>query len=160
LQELANESRFRKDLIYRINTIEIVIPPLRQRDEDVLLLATHFAKVYSEKYMKPLIEFDKSALDKLRAYHFPGNVRELQYTIERAVIMADTSMLTADDLLFSPIESSSAPASETEESTLSSVERRTILRVIEKNNGNITKAAKELGITRTALYRRLDKHDL
>src|SRR6218665_3675971 len=152
LQELANENRFRKDLIYRIKTIEIVIPPLRQRENDVLLPARHFAKIYSEKYMKPAIEFEKGAQEKLRSYHFPGNVRELQYTIERAVIMADKAVLKADDLLFSPIESASAQHMGTEDSTLSAVERNTILRVIEKNNGNISKAAKELGITRTALY--------
>jgi two-component system response regulator HydG len=160
LQELANESRFRKDLIYRINTIEIIIPPLRQREDDVVLLAQHFARIYSEKYMKLPVQFDRGALDKLKGYRFPGNVRELQYTIERAVIMADKELLQAGDLIFSPIEA--APGTDTlnGESRLSAVERSTILRVIEKHNGNITKAAKELGITRTALYRRLDKYDI
>src|SRR5262249_9501617 len=99
-------------------------------------------------------------MDKLLNYHFPGNVRELQYTVERAVIMADKHVLYTDDLIFSPIESTPAIAPGSEESKLSAVERNTILRVIEKHNGNITKAAKELGITRTALYRRLDKYDI
>jgi two-component system response regulator HydG len=160
LQDIANESRFRKDLIYRINTIEITVPPLRKRDEDVLLLARHFIKIYSEKYMKPPLDPDRSALEKLRNYSFPGNVRELQYTIERAVIMSEESTLHAEDLIFSPIESAYAHAEVKEESKLSTVERNTILRVIEKHNGNISKAAKELGITRTALYRRLDKYDI
>jgi len=159
LQELANENRFRKDLIYRINTVEILIPPLRKRDIDILLLAKHFSKIYSSKYLKPELEFDRSAVDKLTNYHYPGNVRELQYTIERAVIMAEDSSLSARDIIFSPIES--APVESNDSFTnLSAVEKNTILKVIEKNSGNISKAAKELGITRTALYRRLSKYDI
>lgn len=159
LSELANENRFRKDLIYRINTVEIVIPPLRKREADILLLAKHFSKIYSTKYLKPEVEFDRSAIDKLMHYHYPGNVRELQYTIERAIIMAEDSMLNARDIIFSPIESAPVASEETF-TNLSAVEKNTILRVIEKHNGNISKAAKELGITRTALYRRLSKYDI
>ncbi|MGZ3847403.1 MAG: sigma-54 interaction domain-containing protein, partial [Flavisolibacter sp.] len=159
LQELANENRFRKDLIYRINTVEILIPPLRKREGDILLLAKHFSKLYSSKYLKPELDFDRSANDKLTNYHYPGNVRELQYTIERAVIMADDSTLSAKDIIFSPIESAPA-ASEEIYTNLSEVEKNTILKVIEKHNGNISKAAKELGITRTALYRRLSKYEI
>jgi two-component system, NtrC family, response regulator HydG len=159
ISELANENRFRKDLIYRINTVEIVIPPLRKRGKDVLLLAKHFGKIYSNKYLKPEPEFDGKAIDKLMSYHFPGNVRELQYSIERAVIMADGHELSSKDIIFSPIESN-VMAEEVEHSNLGTVEKNTILRVIEKHNGNISKAAKELGITRTALYRRLNKYDI
>jgi DNA-binding NtrC family response regulator len=158
--ELANESRFRKDLIYRINTVEIVVPPLRKRGQDILLLANHFIKTYRAKYMKPEMELDKTAKEKLLGYHFPGNVRELQYAIERAVIMADGNVLTARDILFSPIESSAVTVEAEEQSNLSAIEKNTILKVIEKNSGNISKAAKELGITRTALYRRLSKYDI
>ncbi len=160
LQEMANESRFRKDLIYRINTVEITLPPLRNRKEDILLLANHFAKQYAAKYRKPAIELDRSALDKLMKYPFPGNVRELQYTMERAIIMSDDEVLSEKDLLFSPIETSIAQTSEQDDYKLSTIEKNTILRVIEKHNGNITKAAKELGLTRTALYRRLSKYDI
>lgn len=160
LSELANETRFRKDLIYRINTVEITVPPLRKRGEDIVILAQHFAKIYSGKYLKPDLRLDEKALDKLRHYSFPGNVRELQYSIERAVIMSDGDVLRAGDLLFSPIESPVAFMDEPEEMKLSAVEKNTILRVIEKHNGNITKAAKELGLTRTALYRRLTKYDI
>jgi DNA-binding NtrC family response regulator len=160
LQELANESRFRKDLIYRINTVEITLPPLRNRKEDIILLAKHFAKQYAAKYRKPAIELDRSALDKLMKYPFPGNVRELQYTMERAIIMSDDEVLTEKDLLFSPIETSVAQTAEQDDYKLSTIEKNTILRVIEKHNGNITKAAKELGLTRTALYRRLSKYDI
>lgn len=160
LSELANETRFRKDLIYRINTVEIMVPPLRKREDDIVLLAKHFSQVYSNKYLKPSLELDKKALEKLMTYPFPGNVRELQYAIERAVIMADGDVLEAKDIIFSPIEA--APVEETQvvATNLSTIEKNTILRVIEKNGGNISKAAKELGITRTALYRRLSKYDI
>lgn len=160
IQELANENRFRKDLIYRINTVEIIVPPLRKRGKDILLLADHFNELYSQKYMKPQLPFDKSAREKLLSYPFPGNVRELQYTIERAVIMAEGDELKAADLLFSPIEFAPEEGEEPKETNLSTVEKNTILKVIEKHNGNITKAAKELGLTRTALYRRLSKYDI
>ncbi|MES1215879.1 MAG: sigma-54 dependent transcriptional regulator [Bacteroidota bacterium] len=160
LSELANENRFRKDLIYRINTVEIMVPPLRKRDNDIILLAKHFSRIYSNKYMKAGLDFDSRAVEKLHSYHYPGNVRELQYTIERAVIMADENVLQAKDLIFSPIESQSAEISEPSELKLSSIEKNTILKVIEKHNGNITKAAKELGLTRAALYRRLSKYDI
>jgi transcriptional regulator of acetoin/glycerol metabolism len=93
-------------------------------------------------------------------HSFPGNVRELQYIIERAVIMADSGELQAEDLIFSPIESSAATSNNDAVSNLSDMEKKTILRVIEKHSGNISKAAKELGLSRTALYRRLDKHEI
>lgn len=160
LQELANESRFRKDLIYRINTVEITVPPLRRRANDILLLARHFVKVYAEKYLKPAIRFDEGAEEKLLQYHYPGNVRELQYTIERAIIMSDGELLQARDLIFSPIESVPVSTVEDDDMKLSTIEKNTILHVIEKYNGNITKAAKELGLTRTALYRRLSKYEI
>lgn len=161
LTELANETKFRKDLIYRINTVEIIVPPLRARKEDIRLLAKHFLKFYGNKYFKPEAAFSEKALEKLQEYHYPGNVRELQYIIERAVIMADSEILLPGDLIFSPIETGTKVLSEEESETkLSTIEKQTILRVIEKNNGNITKAAKELGITRTALYRRLSKYEI
>ena len=160
LSELANENKFRKDLIYRINTVEIVVPPLRTRGDDIILLANHFSKLYSNKYLKPGLQFDKSAKEKLMQYHFPGNVRELQYSIERAVIMADENVLQAKDIIFSPIETSKKIEDHPAELKLSSIEKNTILKVIEKHSGNISKAAKELGITRTALYRRLNKYDI
>ncbi|QCR22580.1 sigma-54 dependent transcriptional regulator [Pontibacter sp. SGAir0037] len=160
LADLANEARFRKDLIYRINTVEIIIPPLRERGHDIILLANHFIKVYASKYMKPVPELGKSTREKLLHYHFPGNVRELQYAIERAVIMADTEVLEAGDILFSPIESAPAAKLLQEETNLEELEKATILRVLEKHGGNLSKAAKELGITRTALYRRLNKYEL
>lgn len=160
LAELANEKRFRKDLIYRINTVEIMIPPLRKRGTDISLLASHFSKIYAEKYLRPNLQLDPRAVDKLMHHHFPGNVRELQYTIERAVIMSDGNMMQPNDLIFSPIEAAHYVTDEPEDLKLSAIEKNTILRVIEKHQGNITKAAKELGLTRTALYRRLTKYDI
>jgi two-component system, NtrC family, response regulator HydG len=160
LNELANESKFRKDLIYRINTIAITIPPLRERLEDVPILTDHFIKLYASKYFKSDISLNYKALDKLKNYHYPGNVRELQYTIERAVIMAESNEIQAADLFFSPIEISPNHTSVPTDVNLNQLEKKTILTVIEKNNGNISKAAKELGITRTALYRRLNKYDI
>lgn len=160
LSELANENRFRKDLVYRINTVEINMPPLRRRSEDIAILARHFAKLYAGKYLKPSVDFEPAALEKLKSYTFPGNVRELQYTIERAVIMSDNQVLRADDLIFSILETSGDIMADDENIPLSLMEKNAILRVIEKNNGNITRAAKELGLTRTALYRRLSKYDI
>jgi len=160
LSELANESRFRKDLIYRINTVEINMPPLRKRNEDIVILARHFTKLYAGKYLKAAMDFDAGALQKLKSYNFPGNVRELQYTIERAVIMADEPILKADDLIFSILETQTEMVADEDNVPLSTMEKNAILRVIEKNNGNITRAAKELGLTRTALYRRLSKYDI
>jgi len=160
LAEMANEARFRKDLIYRINTVEITVPPLRKRGSDIVLLARHFVTVYANKYMKTPPELSKSALEKLKAYHYPGNVRELQYAIERAVIMADDEVLSAADIIFSPIEAAPAAGVLQQGTNLEELEKSTILHVLEKHSGNLSKASKELGITRTALYRRLGKYDI
>jgi DNA-binding NtrC family response regulator len=161
LSELANENRFRKDLIYRIYTVEINVPPLRDRGNDVVLLAKYFINQYAEKYGKLALEIDPKAIEKLKLYAFPGNVRELQYCIERAVIMSDDEVLQAKDMTFSAIENAAnTEGGDDDELKLSAIEKNTILKVIEKNNGNITKAAKELGLTRTALYRRLSKYEL
>jgi len=160
LAELSDPNRFRKDLIYRINTVEIIVPPLSKRKEDIALLTEHFTKIYSTKYFKTNISFSDAAMQKLKQYNFPGNVRELQYIIERVIIMSEGEVIEPNDLIFSPIESSNkSKENEDNETKLSTLEKNTILRVIKKNNGNISKAAIELGLTRTALYRRLGKYD-
>jgi two-component system, NtrC family, response regulator HydG len=163
LSELANESRFRKDLIYRIYTVEVTPPPLRERGNDIVLLARHFINQYADKYVKSALKLDPKAIEKLKEYPFPGNVRELQYCIERAVIMTEENIIEAKDLIFSAIESNQN-GENTEggalDFKLSALEKNTILKVIEKHGGNITKAAKELGLTRTALYRRLNKYEI
>lgn len=161
LKDLADESRFRKDLIYRINTVELQVPPLRERGNDILILAKHFIQRYAEKYNKSTPSLDANAEKKLLNYHYPGNVRELQYSIERAVIMAESEILNREDLIFSPLENpQTQTSSQTDEHNLLELEKNTILKVIEKHSGNISKAAKELGITRTALYRRLSKYNI
>jgi len=160
LKDLADENTFRKDLIYRINTVDLIIPPLRERQSDLTLLAHYFVKIYSGKYGKASFELDPGFIKKLKEHPFPGNVRELQYALERAVIMAEGGILHAEDLAFSPIEQQPETELKLKTTNLDAVEKNTILKVIEKNKGNISKSAKELGITRTALYRRLNKYDL
>jgi len=158
---LANESKFRKDLIYRINTIDITAPPLRNRGTDITELSKHFVALYAEKYNKNAFTFDAGFISKLKKHDFPGNVRELQYVLERAVIMTDGTILKPEDLVFSSIERSTTKTSlETTSLNLDDLEKNAILTVLEKNKGNVSKSAKELGITRAALYRRLDKHEL
>ncbi len=160
-EELADEGKFRKDLIYRINTVDIIVPPLRSRETDITMLSKHFVAHYAEKYNKSNFTFDTGFIIKLKNHDFPGNVRELQYVLERAVIMTDGSVLKAEDLVFSSIERSVTPKTSKNESlNLEEVEKKAILTVLEKHQGNISKSAKELGITRAALYRRLAKYEL
>jgi two-component system, NtrC family, response regulator HydG len=161
IKEMASQNQYRKDLIYRLNTIEITLPPLRMRGNDVVLLAEYFMKSYGEKYHKNLVEIDEKAKAKLRQYAFPGNIRELQHSIERAVIMADNQAITARDLdLNSSIETPVMMSQESSTLRIDEIEKSTILKAIERHDGNITKAARELGLTRTALYRRLGKYDI
>ena len=164
IYELAAKNQFRKDLIYRINTVELTLPPLRARGNDVELLSRHFAGIYAEKNHKPVPEISEAALRKLKQHNWPGNVRELQHAVERAIILAENNVLQPQDFSFSPMEmapTDSTPVLAVDTSMpLHEIEKETIRRVIEKNNGNISKAAKELGLTRTALYRRLNKYDI
>ncbi|MEA5461173.1 sigma-54 dependent transcriptional regulator [Arcicella sp. LKC2W] len=161
IKEMASQNQYRKDLIYRLNTIEITLPPLRMRGDDVVVLANYFMKIYAEKYRKTLFGIDEKAKDKLRKYAFPGNIRELQHSIERAVIMSDNQELISRDLdLNSSIETPVTVVSETSTLRIDELEKSTILKAIERHDGNITKAARELGLTRTALYRRLGKYDI
>jgi len=161
LSALADESRFRKDLIYRINTVEVQVPPLRERGNDILLLANHFIEKYADKYAKAAPRLDKGTAEKLLNHHYPGNVRELQYSIERAIIMCDSEVLLPEDVIFSPIEQASKQIMHEQDAyNLSEMEKNAILKVIEKHNGNISKASQELGLTRTALYRRLSKYNI
>jgi two-component system, NtrC family, response regulator HydG len=161
IYELAAQNTYRKDLIYRLNTIEITMPALRERGNDILLLSQFFAKNYAEKYHKISIDFDSKANAKLLKYSYPGNVRELQHTIERAVIMAENETITEKDISFSTLDKAPMPTFNSATTMkLGEVEKMAIEKVIEKHSGNITKAAQELGITRSALYRRLGKYDI
>jgi two-component system, NtrC family, response regulator HydG len=161
INEMAAKNQYRKDLIYRLNTIEITLPPLRARGDDVLVLGEYFMKIYAEKYHKTLFGIDEKAKEKLRKYAFPGNIRELQHSLERAVIMSDNQELTARDLdLNSSLETPVMVSNESNTLRIDELEKSTILKAIERHDGNITKAARELGLTRTALYRRLGKYDI
>jgi DNA-binding NtrC family response regulator len=160
VHEMVMDNTFRQDLLYRINTVEIFLPPLRERQDDIPTLANHFLKQYSQKYRKNFIGFRPAAMDLLQRYQWPGNIRELQHAIERAIIMAEGDELDTRDFFFLSAKPASekAPASIT--LNLDDMERSTIQRAIDKNGGNISKAAKELGLTRASLYRRLEKYGL
>jgi DNA-binding NtrC family response regulator len=159
VHQMVAENKFRQDLLYRINTIEVRMPPLRERREDIPLLVEHFLAAYCQKYGRPLKTVGPAALLKLKGYGWPGNVRELQHAVERTVIMSDAAGLEPGDFIFSAAESAFAEAPPAATS-LGDVERRHVERILEKHGGNVSKAARELGISRAALYRRLEKHGL
>ena len=159
IDELKSEKYFRQDLLYRINTVEINLPPLRKRTEDIPLLAKHFLNIYCKKYNKPIKEITPSALTRLERYHWPGNIRELQHTIERVVIMNDAPVLQAEDFYISA-QDIKADNLTLNNYDIEEVEKMLIIKAVDKYNGNLTKAAKELGLTRASLYRRLEKYGL
>ena len=159
IDEMVGESQFRQDLLYRINTVEIKLPPLRERHEDIPLLSDHFTKMYAKKYRKSISGISDEANMHLKQYPWPGNVRELQHAIERAIIMTENENLERDDFFFLTASTKELP-NQTDNFNLDEIERNVIHRAIEKHSGNISKAAKELGLTRASLYRRLEKHGL
>ena len=159
LHKRVAEGNFRQDLLYRINTIELRIPPLRERGEDILLLAEHFLAKYNRKYRKEAKGLTREAKNKLLKYNWPGNVRELQHTLERAVILSDSNLLRPNDFLF-PTATAGTEEEETQELNLEKLERKAIEQALRTSNGNISRAAELLGITRFALYRKMEKLDL
>jgi two-component system response regulator HydG len=159
IHRMVAENRFRQDLLYRINTIEVRMPPLRERREDIPLLVEHFLSAYCHKYGRPLKTAGPAALLKLGSCAWPGNVRELQHAVERAVIMSDADVLEPGDFPLSDAEGAPDEAP-TVATSLGDLERRHVERVLTKHGGNVSKAARELGISRAALYRRLEKHGL
>lgn len=159
LKEMVVEDKYREDLVYRINTVEIQLPPLRDRIKDIPILANHFLRIYSKKYKKNIKEINSAAIKELEKYHWPGNVRELQHALERAVIMTDSVTLQPNDFHLSPIARKSTDV-ELDTYNLEDVERTIIQKVLTRNKGNISSAAKELGLTRTSLYRRMEKYGL
>ncbi len=160
LHEMVGDNDFRQDLLYRINTVEIRLPALRERVEDISILANHFMEIYSTKYRKTAKKLASSTLKKLEKYHWPGNIRELQHAIERAVIMSDDTSLVPDDFFFLSQRPDSSGENAIDSYNLDEVEKEVIQKVIDRNGGNISKAAKELGLTRASLYRRLEKHGI
>ena len=158
IHRLVEEGRFRQDLLYRINTIELHIPPLRERGDDILLLADHFLQRYARKYGKEMRGLTREAKNKLLRYAWPGNVRELQHTLERAVLLGDGSLLRPEDFPLQPSAASSAKAAdESRTLNLEQLEREAVEQALRLSGGNMTRAAEYLGITRFALYRKLEK---
>jgi len=161
IHSLVGKGDFRQDLLYRINTVEIHLPALRDRVEDIPLLAEHFINIYGGKYKKPVKALDQNTIRLLQKYDWPGNIRELQHAIERAIIMTDNETLQPDDFFFLTSKGNVMEKQEMDDSfNLEDVERQTIQKAIKIHGGNISKAADELGLTRASLYRRLSKYDI
>ncbi|HEV2701273.1 MAG TPA: sigma-54 dependent transcriptional regulator [Steroidobacteraceae bacterium] len=152
-EQLRDPARFRQDLLYRINTIEIPVPPLRERIEDVPLLVAHYAALYAKRYGKPEPHFDPPALERLQHYPWPGNVRELRHVIERAIIMSDNRMAHLEGIL-------PPPATDSATLNLEQLEKQAIQKAIAKHEGNLSKAAQSLGLGRTTLYRKMARYGI
>ncbi|MBE9480339.1 MAG: sigma-54-dependent Fis family transcriptional regulator [Bacteroidetes bacterium] len=160
LYQMVNENKFRQDLLYRINTVEITIPPLRERIEDISLLVDYFLEIYCKKYKMPFKRLNQSTLKRLEKHNWPGNIRELQHAVERAVIMSESNMLQPHDFFLSKMDDEKDEGFVSSNMNLEDTEKILIRKVIDKHGGNISKAAKELGLTRASLYRRIEKYDL
>ncbi len=157
LAEEVGAGRFREDLLFRLNTIEIHLPPLRQRKEDIPLLASHFLSVYASRYRKRLNGFDPAAMQALVSNTWQGNVRELNHVVERAVLLASDNMVRIGDLA---LRSGSSGPTKLEEMSLEEVEAFLIKKALSRYDGNVTHAANALGLSRSALYRRLQRYNL
>ena len=157
LIQMVAEGEFREDLLYRINTIHIDVPPLRKRGEDIAVLAEFYLRKYAQKYDKPKLDFSSKTLDKLMQYNWPGNVRELQHTIEKAVILTDNNKLMADEFLFHQVPKGNGKYKAT---SLADMEKEIIALALEHHEGNMSRIANELGVTRPTLYNKLKKYDL
>lgn len=157
IYEKVESGAFRQDLLYRIKTIEIHLPPLREREGDIELLAEYFLSVYGRKYRKPTMKLSGETLRKLEQYSWPGNVRELQHAIERAVIMGDARILKPNDFFFNE---TAKKASTRDIMKLDKLEELTITKALDKHGENISRAAKELGLSRGALYRKMEKYGI
>ncbi|HVT34466.1 MAG TPA: sigma-54 dependent transcriptional regulator, partial [Nevskiaceae bacterium] len=155
---LADENLFRPDLLYRINTVEIVLPPLRERPQDIPLLLEHYAAQYSQKYNLPPKRLSAALLDRLSAWSWPGNVRALRHAMERAVILSEGDLLDVTDFPLAASERGAPAASAI--SPLDEVEKNAIVRALEKHQNNVSRAAEALGLTRASLYRRMEKYGL
>ena len=154
----VNEGRFRADLLFRLNTVEIRLPPLRERPEDIPLLAHHFLGRFANKYRKSLVGFDGAATTALRHHGWPGNVRELAHVVERSVLMASGDTVKADHLGL--VTGVSSTENVLEEMSLDDLEKIFVQKAMRRYEGNVSRAAEALGLSRSALYRRLEKHGL
>jgi DNA-binding NtrC family response regulator len=159
-EHLADADRFRQDLFYRINTVEIALPPLRECREDIPLLLEHFIAFYAQKYNFPVKRLSASALDELMAHAWPGNVRALRHAVERAIILSEGAILEADDFSLAAERTNSSASGSHEASKLDDIEKDAIVRALAESNGNVSRAAAGLGLTRASLYRRKMKYGL
>jgi two-component system response regulator HydG len=159
-EQLSDTNRFREDLLYRINTVEIVLPPLRERREDIPLLLGHFIALYAQKYNFPVKRLSAAALEQLTAHAWPGNVRALRHAVERAVIFSEGVILEPADFSLAAVRLEPAATALPEASRLDAVEKSAIVRALEKHQGNVSRAAETLGLTRASLYRRKEKYGL
>lgn len=157
-EEMLEKNTFREDLLYRINTIKITLPPLRERDDDVIQLARFFLVKYTSKYNKPNLKFNSNVLVRLKEYDWPGNVRELQHTIEKAVILCEGNTIAPNHCW--PDGDSKLKGKTTKSLNLDENEKVLIEKAIEKYKGNISSAAKELGINRSTLYKKMEKYGI
>ncbi len=157
-REMRDPARFRQDLLYRINTVELRLPALRERREDIAALADHFADFYARKYGKPRLRIDQAALDRLRAWHWPGNVRELRHVIERAVILSEHPALPIEGML--PEQPAVAAGLADIPLNLDALERLAIERALALHGGNLSRTAQTLGVGRSTLYRKMAQHGL
>jgi DNA-binding NtrC family response regulator len=157
LKQESAEGRFRSDLLFRLNTVELHIPPLRERREDIPLLASHFLKLYAQRYRKPVKSFEPAALEKMLEHPWPGNVRELDHTVERSVLMATAEQIHPSDL---GLEIERPTSAKIEDMSLEEVESLLIKKALTRHSGNISHAAEALGLSRSALYRRMQKYGL
>ena len=157
LFQMVADGEFREDLLYRINTIQVDVPTLRERDEDIAVLAEFYLRKYKQKYNKVKLRLSRKAIDKLMKYAWPGNVRELQHTIEKAVILADNNELLQDDFLF---HQKPKGKMKYQPASLADMEKEMIALALDHHSGNMSCVAKELGVTRPTLYSKLKKYDL
>jgi len=155
LKEMVDKNEFRQDLFFRINTVEIHVPPLRDRLDDIPVISNHFLDIYTKKYNKQSMKINSEASKKLKKYNWPGNIRELQHIIERTVIMNNGNILNAGDFVLNISESTSLNKNNL---NLEEVEKQTIERALKKHNYNVSAAAKELGLGRTTMYRKMTKY--
>ena len=161
LHDLIAQNKFRQDLLYRINTVEINLPPLRDRTGDIPLLMEHFMNIYKKKYNKQYLEVDSLTLRNFENYAWPGNVREFQHAIERSIILCESNILKPSDCFFASANSQEQNENiEYSSFNLELIEKQIIQKALLKFAGNISKAANELGLTRTSLYRRMEKYGL
>jgi two-component system response regulator HydG len=159
-EQLTDENQFRQDLLYRINTVEIMLPPLRERREDIPLLLEHFMALYAEKYNLPGKRLSARALEALTAHWWPGNVRALRHAVERAVILSEGTMLEPGDFSLTSVSPAGEAQGSSDTTNLDSLERDAIARVLQDHKRNISRAAAALGVTRASLYRRMQKYGL